>query len=178
MSSFHRQLKLYRYKTIDPRSDPPKRLTQERLAELMSDTVRVTDREISFWETGRRKIPYGDRVTLLCLLKVLHECGGIQTLGEANELLQLGRYDALLAVEAQGIGPAWEAEQAVTPSVPQPVFPQAVYQPWWRSVYEWCHDFFRWSEADDHARMSWAGMVLWSVGVVNGRLTPTTSLPF
>jgi hypothetical protein len=175
MSDFGKHLRHYRLQTVAPRSDPPKPLTQEELAGLMDEIVPVHEKMISFWETGTRRISHRRRDLQICLINVLHECGGIQTLDEANELLRLGRYDVLSAAEGQQLDPAWIV---VPPDRPQTVPPQAVYQPWWQSVYGWLDRFFRWSEADDHARMSWAGMVIWSLGVVNGRLTLDHFLTF
>lgn len=169
MSDFGKHLQHYRLKTVDPNSDPSKPLTQEELAEMVS----VHEKMISFWETGTRKISYRRRDLQIGLVKVLHTYGGIQTVDEANGLLLLGRYDPLSAEECQEIDAKWMAAPPTTsPIVSPPVLPQAIFYPSWGAVYDWLNGFFRWSEADDHARMSWAGMVIWSLGVVNGRLTP------
>ena len=171
MTEFGECLKQHRLKTKDTDSSSSSYLTQAQLADLMSRTVPVDSRMISFWETGRRKIHYSERSTQLCLIQVLHKHGGIQTVDEANELLRLGRYDVLSAAEMQEINRAWAAPVAMAA-------PHAVHRPSWPMVYAWLDGVFRWSEADDHARMSWAGMVIWSLGVVNGRLSPDHFLAF
>jgi len=40
------------------------------------------------------------------------------------------------------------------------------------ALKRWSDDFFRWSEASDHMRSSGAGMVLYTLSVVLGRITP------
>ncbi|MCA9999156.1 MAG: helix-turn-helix transcriptional regulator, partial [Anaerolineales bacterium] len=169
MSDFGKRLRHYRLKTVDPNSDPPKPLTQEELAGLMGEMVSVHEKMISFWETGTRKISHRRRDLQIGLVKVLHTHGGIQTADEANGLLLLGRYDPLSAEECQDIDAKWlVAPPAISPTALQAVPPHGSL---WQMVYAWLDAFFRWSDADDHARMSWAGMVIWSLGVVNGRLT-------
>jgi len=37
---------------------------------------------------------------------------------------------------------------------------------------DWLNDFFRWPDASDHARSSWAGMVLYSLSAVTDRFNP------
>lgn len=166
MDEFGKRLQSYRLKTKYKEGNSSSYLTQAQLAERLPGFV--DSRMISFWETGRRKIRPSEREMQLCLIQTLHEYGGIQTLDEANGLLRLGGYEVLTVAERGRINAAW----VVLPEAVAFPSPQAVYQPSWSAVYERLDRFFRWSEADDHARMSWAGMVIWSLGVVNGRLTP------
>ncbi len=41
---------------------------------------------------------------------------------------------------------------------------------------DWSNNFFRWSEAPEHARSSWAGMVLYGMSAVADRITPRAFL--
>jgi hypothetical protein len=41
---------------------------------------------------------------------------------------------------------------------------------------DWSNNFFRWSEAPEHARSSWAGAVLYGMSVITDRITPRAFL--
>ena len=58
---------------------------------------------ISDWERGESKINAEDRNVLMALIKVLHKCGGLRTLDDANHLLEAGNYSALDDDEKQKI---------------------------------------------------------------------------
>ncbi|MCB0005398.1 MAG: hypothetical protein KDE04_03065 [Anaerolineales bacterium] len=165
MSEFGKLLKEYRQRTVDPQNDGGRRLTQARLAELMESAGHVSDKVVSFWETGERKIAYTDRVTLVCLIRVLHEHGGIEKLEEANALLQAGLYAPLTQAEVSAISSAWHAEAADPSPINRETHLGFV-------VYNWLERLFRWSDADEHARTSWAGMFIWSFAALLNHLTP------
>ncbi|MCP4139160.1 MAG: hypothetical protein GY755_02525 [Chloroflexi bacterium] len=40
----------------------------------------------------------------------------------------------------------------------------------------WLDKIFKWQEADEHARSSWAGMFIWSLNIVTNRFTPESFL--
>lgn len=46
------------------------------------------------------------------------------------------------------------------------------------AVTAWLNGLFRWSEADDHMRSSWEGMVLWSLSALTGRISPRGAFAF
>ena len=58
---------------------------------------------ISYWELGESKISAEDRNVLLALITVLHKCGGLRTLDDANQLLEAGNYRALDEDEKQKV---------------------------------------------------------------------------
>jgi transcriptional regulator with XRE-family HTH domain len=74
-------------------------LSQERLGELIGAKLGIeggfTGATISNWERDEKR-PYSDqRDILMALVQTLHECEGIQTIEEANQLLESGDYRAL-----------------------------------------------------------------------------------
>ena len=73
-------------------------LTQERLGELLGEVLGdhgYTGQAVSEWERGKSKIQADNRRVLISLLKVLHNCKGVQSLAEANALLTAGYYRQL-----------------------------------------------------------------------------------
>lgn len=145
-------------------------LTQARLAELAD--MGFTGTNVGHWENGRRAIKHQDRLLLQRLIAVLHRYGGLQTLDEANALLESGFYSRLTLEEAAEIDAAWaeEMEHASRDVQPLTLSPVAlVVSP--VAVYESFDAVFRWSEADEHARSSWAGMLLWSMAALTARMT-------
>lgn len=64
-----------------------------------------TGAAVAYWESGESKISAEDRNVLLALIKVLHTCGGLKTLTEANHFLELGNYRTLDDNEARKIFP-------------------------------------------------------------------------
>ncbi len=58
---------------------------------------------VSNWENDKKQIHKNDWHILVRLIKVLHECGGLPTADEANELLRAGNYRALNAEEERQI---------------------------------------------------------------------------
>lgn len=77
---------------------PVRKLSQVRLGELLGQelgTHRYTGAAVSDWERGKSKIHAADRTVLICLAKVLHKCGGLTSLGAANEFLESGNYRRL-----------------------------------------------------------------------------------
>jgi hypothetical protein len=70
-----------------------RRLSQERLGEL--NNWGYTGAAISEWELGKSRISADDRDILLALVNVFRMCGGIQTVLDANQLLEAGNYRPL-----------------------------------------------------------------------------------
>jgi hypothetical protein len=94
--NFAKQFRTFRLRCRNPHNG--KILTQQRLGELMGNelgTIGFSGAAVSDWERGASKIHADDRLVLVCLLKVLHQTGGIETLSEANDLLDAGNYRAL-----------------------------------------------------------------------------------
>ncbi len=105
MSEFGNLLRNYRESCRDPRLST-RWLSQEKLGELLGDVLGTrgySGAAVSDWERGKSKIHADDRLVLVGLVKVLHRRGGIQTLLEANQLLDAGNYRALNINEAQQI---------------------------------------------------------------------------
>ena len=105
MITFGEILRAYRQASNDPHRFN-RRLTQERLGELIGEEMGdlgVSGAAISYWESGESKINAQDRSVLLALIKVLHRCGGLKTLVEANYLLRAGNYSELDREESENI---------------------------------------------------------------------------
>ncbi len=106
MTTFGQQLRVYRRQCRDPLRGGI--LTQERLGELLGDELGhagYSGAAVSDWERGKSKIHADDRLALVGLLAALHRCGGLNTLTEANRLLQAGNYRALDVQEQARIFP-------------------------------------------------------------------------
>jgi transcriptional regulator with XRE-family HTH domain len=100
-------------------------LSQERFGELLGielGTSGYSGAAVSDWERGVSKIHADDRRVLICLLKVLHERGGLKSLSEADELLGAGNYRALNAAEGQEVFP--EDGMDLPPVSPAPTHAQ------------------------------------------------------
>lgn len=98
MRDFGKLLRTYRNECFDP-DFPGRRLTQERLGELLGREMDIqggySGAAVSDWERDKSKIHADQRLVLISLIKILHECGGIQTPSEANYFLASGNYRAL-----------------------------------------------------------------------------------
>ncbi|MCI0396945.1 MAG: hypothetical protein L0322_18670 [Chloroflexi bacterium] len=93
---FGELLRYYRRRTND--RERGGRLTQERLAELLSaepNCPYISNVTISHWENDKIPIAITDRPLLLGLIRVLHRHGGIRSVDEANQLLFAGKYSHL-----------------------------------------------------------------------------------
>lgn len=112
MESFGELLRSYREACYDP-EDPAmkRRLTQERLGELMNYTAQA----VSEWERGKSWIRPSERQILVSLLGILQRGGGLRTPERANALLWAGNYRALSAEEVIQVFPV-EPGTSVTPS--------------------------------------------------------------
>ncbi|MCI0728547.1 MAG: tetratricopeptide repeat protein [Chloroflexi bacterium] len=111
MSQFGALLRKYRRRALNP--DFGGILTQERLAELIGlelDNEELSGATISNWERGKHQVRLGDRRTLVALVKVLRQCGGIKIRAEADELLNAGDYRPLDDDEIEQIEPTWLRE--------------------------------------------------------------------
>ena len=105
MTSFGEILRAYRQASNDP-NRLNRRLTQERLGELIGEEMGdwgLSGAAISYWERGESSINAKDRNILLALIKVLHRCGGLKTLADANQLLRAGKYSELGQEEVEKI---------------------------------------------------------------------------
>ncbi len=99
MGRFEELLRQHRKNSRDPKSGESP-LTQRKLAELAG----YSDAQIGFWENGRRDIR---RDTLINLIQIFCQQGGLNKLEEANRLLKLKRYEDLNDDEIQKIAPEW-----------------------------------------------------------------------
>lgn len=117
MATFGETLRLFRQACNDPHR-LNRRLSQERLGRLIGEEMGdlgVSGAAVAYWESGESKINADDRKVLLALIKVLHACGGLKTLIEANRLLELGNYRVLHAEESRGI---FEEKEVAGSSIP------------------------------------------------------------
>ena len=99
-----------------------RRLSQERLGELIGDEMGdmgYSGAAISYWELGESKINAEDRNVLIALIKVLHKCGGLRILDDANQLLEAGNYRILDIKETQQIFGEIAEEINVEPPTPK-----------------------------------------------------------
>jgi hypothetical protein len=105
MATFGETLRAFRQAGNDP-DRFNRRLTQQRLGKLIGDEMGdfgFSGAAISDWERGKSKINAEDRNVLIALIKVLHRCGGLQTVDDANHLLKAGRFRDLDTYETQKI---------------------------------------------------------------------------
>jgi hypothetical protein len=113
-SEFGHLLREYRLASKDPETNDL--LTQECFAELLENHLGlrgITNTQISRWEKGGTKgkvIPQDKRKLLLGMISVLHHCGGITTLEQANDLLHAGDYRKLNEAEIQQINALWNRD--------------------------------------------------------------------
>jgi hypothetical protein len=106
MSTFGQLLRIYRRQSRDPERGGL--LTQDRLGELLGIQLGITGyagASVSYWERDKSKISEDDRLVLVNLIKVLHQCGGLKTPSEANDLLRAGNYRDLDTEESKSIFP-------------------------------------------------------------------------
>lgn len=105
--SFGDILRKYRENSKDVNSS--KRLSQERLGELLGEELGIyggySGPSVSYWENGKTQIHASERGTLLGLLHVLYKYGGVTSIQEANILLEAGNYKSLSPDEKQQIFP-------------------------------------------------------------------------
>ena len=105
MTRFGEILRTFREAGNDP-DRFNKRLTQKRLGKLMGiemGDLGFSGSAISYWESGESKISAQDRSVLMALIKVLHRCGGLKTVADANRLLRAGSYRELDTDETEKI---------------------------------------------------------------------------
>jgi transcriptional regulator with XRE-family HTH domain len=105
MATFGETLRAFRQASNDP-DRFNRRLTQQRLGQLMGDELGdfgFSGAAISDWERGESKINAEDRNVLIALIKVLHRCGGLRTVEDANRLLKAGKFRDLDTNETQKI---------------------------------------------------------------------------
>lgn len=86
-------------------------LSQERLGELIGAELGIkgglSGATIGYWEQDKKRPRSDERNILIALVKTLYECKGIQTVKEANELLESGDYRALNEDEIAHCGLRW-----------------------------------------------------------------------
>lgn len=105
MPTFGEALRAFRQSSNDP-DRLNKRLTQERLGELIGDDLGdmgYSGAAVSDWERGESKINAQDRNVLTALIRVFQRCGSLKTIAEADEFLKCGNYRALDEEEARKI---------------------------------------------------------------------------
>ena len=161
-------LKKYRQQTFD--SEKGGYLTQARFAELLD--LGFSGTMVGHWETGERIIKHQDRFLLQKLIQVLHQYEGIQSLDEANNLLETGQYSRLSPTEIQAINPNWLANQGEELQSSLTIILSV------SAINDWLDSLFRWSEVDDHARTSLSGMIIWSLSSVLNRVTASSLFYF
>lgn len=113
--SFGKMLRFYRGQTADRKTGKP--LSQEKLADRISmkTGLAITRNTVGNWEHGKVYLhPQKDRFILIAIIVVLLTYKGIETLAEADQLLEAGDYRALDDNEKAAINPAW------LPATPEP----------------------------------------------------------
>ena len=117
---FGAQLKAFRLRARSS-TMRDKTLSQASLARLLNEALQVhppyetySHVMISYWEHGDSHIDARQRSVLISLVKVLHNCGGIRSLEDANALLRAGGYLALTAEEINAINPDWARPRVVS----------------------------------------------------------------
>lgn len=118
--SFGELLRKYRGNSKEPHSH--KRLTQQRLGELLGEELGIpggySGAAISDWERGESAIHHHDRRLLLSIVKILYGRGGIENIAAANELLAAGNYRGLDSDEQKQLFPP----SLIDDSVDSPLF--------------------------------------------------------
>ncbi len=106
-SSYGELLRQYREKSIDRRAR--KHLAQSQLALKLSEKrgLMFNRNNVSNWEADKAIISADDRETLIAIIVILSEYGGITTLEEANRLLESGNYLTLRDEEKSAIKFEW-----------------------------------------------------------------------
>lgn len=106
-NNFGKMLRLYRRQSRDALNGGA--LSQERLADLLSEASGIiySRAAISDWERSKGQIHKDNRYLLTCLLRVLHQSGGLGSLEEANQWLLVGNYRPLDTNEVQKISAEW-----------------------------------------------------------------------
>ncbi len=106
-STFGQLLHQYRERSIDKRAR--KKLSQNQLALKLSQKrgLMFNRNTVSNWETDKAIIPVDDRETLIAILVILSEYGGITSFEEADHLLEAGQYLTLRDKEKIVISPEW-----------------------------------------------------------------------
>ena len=102
-------LRFYRGKTIDRYSG--KSLSQEKLAFHISNKtgLAISRNKVNNWETGKSHLDaQQDRFLLVAIVSIFYKYQGIQTLDEANQLLESGGFRQLRSDEILEITPKWE----------------------------------------------------------------------
>jgi transcriptional regulator with XRE-family HTH domain len=132
VTAFGDHLKRFRQSSNDP-GRFNRRLTQERLGELIGDELGdlgFSGSAISLWERGESRISAEDRNVLIAIVRVLHQCGGLKTSAEADQLLQAGRYMVLDDDETRGIFHTTPEEYEDDVSNPQTDSSQSTQPEW------------------------------------------------
>ncbi len=106
MHNFGKLLRAFRNKCNDPNASTGK-LSQEQFGALIGEEMGVgySGAAVSDWERSVSKIHADNRIVLVSLVKVLHQYGGLESLTEANALLEAGNYRALDARERGQVFP-------------------------------------------------------------------------
>ncbi len=118
---FGKQLRIFRQQTLNPKTE--KQLTQQKLGELLGEEMGdygFSGAAVSDWERSKSKINVNDRPVLVNLIRILKRHGGIQTLADANLLLETGNYRALNTSEKDKIFSEEIQEAGHPPSTPLP----------------------------------------------------------
>lgn len=97
---FGKQLRNYRQKSRDPVTG--RQLTQSRFVEMLENVTGLvySSAAISKWERGHYSINHQNRLLLIGITRVLYQFGGIQSIEEADSLLNSGGYSRLNESEA------------------------------------------------------------------------------
>lgn len=101
--TFGDALRYFRKNSQDPIKGGP--ISQERFAELIERKINklFSRNDVGKWERKEGAIKQNDREILIAIIAVIMEHGGITTLVEADQFLELGNYRTLNESEIQAI---------------------------------------------------------------------------
>lgn len=129
MNTFGEVLRIFRQTSNDP-DRLNKRLSQERLGELIGHEMGdlgFSGPAISDWERGESRINAQDRNVLIALIQVLHRCGGLKIVAEANQFLEVGNYRVLDMDETRKIFKQAPDVSHVEQSAIKEIHPQSLF---------------------------------------------------
>lgn len=178
MSRFGELLKQYRLRSR--RSEDGRHLTQEQFSVLIDhhDPPKFNASTVSRWETGARRIRSDDRRTLLKIVNVLVDYQGIQSVAEADNLLQAGGYSQLSVGEIEEVKLTYDdVDDAPLNSIDNSLSSPPDWNPlhW---AKEWFSHTLRLDEATDHVRSSNEGMALYIFSQIVDSISASGFLKF
>lgn len=124
--SFGSLLRKYRRQSHDPVTGA--QLTMQMVTTMLQDRMGAsyTYQSVSNWERDKNQINKDDRSILIGLISLLHKCGGLKTLEDANLLLRAGNYRELDVGEVEKVNRHWLAAGEYEPNENPPGKPLSI----------------------------------------------------